>query len=87
MLITQDQQSVTFPVIVTLLSDTTTSSAQMPILLAMVITLIPLLLQVSERLTGTDNGKSKSGVTLSDVHDPHIIWRDLNVMSLQIVIA
>ena len=41
----QDQQSIIFPVVVTLLSDTTTSSAQMPTLLAKVITLIPLLLQ------------------------------------------
>ena len=65
MLQMQQNASIIFPVIVTLLSDTTTSSTQMPILLAMVITLIRCYshksLQVSERSSGTVSGKSKSG--------------------------
>ena len=71
---TQDQRSITLPVIVTVLS-VTTSRAQMPTLLAMVITLILLLLPQKtyksynlELTVLTQN----QVVTISDVRDLHI---------------
>ena len=85
MLITQDQRSIIFPVIVTLLSDTTTSniagdgdhtnSAVAP---------AKAYRWVKDYLELTMVNQNQA-VTLSDVHDYKL--RDLNVMNLQIVIA
>ena len=85
---THDQRSIIFPVIVTVLSDKTTSSAQMPTLLAMAITLILLLF--SQKLTSQIIWNWQWWIKIrwwpSQMFVIYIL-RDLYVMGLQILIA